>query len=116
MMATETKFTAGPWQSQHDNSVNGVCAIIGNVDGDDGHITFTNVCDLDEQPDEWLANRALICAAPDLFYALSILADRMEGLGGWITINEVDRAALKRARDVLAKANPATLPAEPVSE
>ena len=101
-----TKFTAGPWQSIHDNDASGVCDIIGNIDGpDDGHWRYTRVCDLNEEPEDWLANRDLICAAPDLFNALTVLADRMQSLSAWLPVNEVDRAALARAREVLAKAN-----------
>lgn len=66
------KWTNGPWQSQHDFSVDGICTIIGNIDGpDDGRYTYTVVCDVDEEPDAYLANARLIASAPDLYRLLS---------------------------------------------
>lgn len=62
--------TPGPWQSRHEWDWDGLCSIIGNIDGDPNSPTFTSVCDIDEGCDEFLANRNLICAAPELYEAL----------------------------------------------
>lgn len=65
----ETKFTEAPWQSQHDNDMDGICRIIGAIDGpDDGRFHYRVVCEVD--PDgsldakEQYANARLIAAAP----------------------------------------------------
>jgi hypothetical protein len=67
---TPRSFTAGPWQSQHEFDWEGFCTIIGNIDGDPASPTYTTICDINEAPEEYIANRNLICAAPDLYEAL----------------------------------------------
>lgn len=64
--SAKLKHTPSPWQSRHEWDWDGLCSIIGNIDGDTTSPTFTSVCDIDEGCDEFLANRNLICAAPDL--------------------------------------------------
>lgn len=68
----ESNHTEGPWQSQHDFDMEGVCRIIGAIDGpDDGRFHYRVVCEID--PDgsldakEQYANARLIAAAPDLY-------------------------------------------------
>lgn len=67
--SAKLSYTPGPWQSRHEWDWDGLCSIIGNIDGDTNSPTFTSVCDIDEGCDEFLANRNLICAAPDLLSA-----------------------------------------------
>lgn len=64
--SAKLKHTPGPWQSRHEWDWDGLCSIIGNIDGDTNAPTFTNICDIDEGCDEFMANRNLICASPDL--------------------------------------------------
>lgn len=62
--------TSGPWQSMHLWDLEGTCTIIGGVDGDTASPSYTTVCILNDEPDEFRANRNLICAAPDMLAAL----------------------------------------------
>lgn len=65
--------TPGDWQSQHQNDLDGQLTIIGNVDGpDDGRFTFTNICDVDEAPDECFANARLIILARNTAPAIAL--------------------------------------------
>lgn len=65
--------TPGDWQSQHQNDLDGQLTIIGNVDGpDDGRFTFTNICDVDETPDECFANARLIILARNTAPAIAL--------------------------------------------
>lgn len=58
------KATPGPWQSRHEFDWDGMCEIIGAIDGpDDGRFHYTVVCDINEAPDEWEANRQFIIHA-----------------------------------------------------
>jgi hypothetical protein len=74
----DTKFTPGPWQSQHEFDSEGLMQIIGNVDGpDDGQYHYTRVCIVDDNTNdgEAAANAHLIAAAPELYEALQKIAD-----------------------------------------
>lgn len=65
--------TPGDWQSQHQNDLDSQLTIIGNVDGpDDGRFTFTNICDVDETPDECFANARLIILARNTAPAIAL--------------------------------------------
>lgn len=98
----DATFTAGPWQSQHHWDADGVCSIIGAVDGpDDGRFLYTPICEVNEECNDWRANAALIAAAPELYEALRALVNSFKPLG-------LDKAApfspLARARKALSKA------------
>ena len=98
----EPTFTSGPWQSRHGWDADGVCSIIGAVDGpDDGRFRYTTVCEVTEECNDWRANAYLIAAAPELYDALRALVNSFKPLG-------LDKAApfspLARARKALSKA------------
>lgn len=67
-----SKFTEGPWQSQHDYDLEGEMTIIGAIDGpDDGRWHYQQVAEVCSEHDvaEARANVRLIVAAPDLLKA-----------------------------------------------
>lgn len=72
-------YTGGPWQSQHDFSLEGELTIIGNVDGEiiDGHTHhhYKLVCEAYEHHtiEETRANVRLIVSAPEMLAALKAL-------------------------------------------
>ena len=103
--------TEGPWQSQHDFDMEGVCRIIGAIDGpDDGRFHYRVVCEID--PDgsldakEQYANARLIAAAPELYEALSGILAMVEDMAAIFPIKLDDEglSAMDRARAALAKA------------
>ena len=105
--AAKLNHTAGPWQAQHEFDMNGACTIVGNIqdhDGDYGEtrLTCTTICDINEDPDEWLANRALIIAAPDLLEALELI--EVDLTAGNMPLRARITLALDRARAAIAKA------------
>ena len=60
--ALAAKATERPWQQQHTWSTDGLCTIIGALDGDPASPTYAHICDIDEANDDYLANAALIVA------------------------------------------------------
>lgn len=109
---SETSFTEAPWQSQHDFDMQGVCRIIGAIDGpDDGRFHYRVVCEVD--PDgsldakEQYANARLIAAAPALYEALSGIIEMAEDLAAIFPIKLSDEglSAVDRARSALLLAN-----------
>jgi len=97
--------TPGPWQSQHDYDIDGICAIIGNIDGpDDGRMHFTHICEvMTDDADEARANARLIAAAPDLLEMLQeMIADSDDVDDG--KLPRISAATLVRARQAIAKA------------
>lgn len=111
--SSKLRPTPGPWQSRHEWDWDGLCSIIGNIDGDPAAPTYTNVCDLDEGCDEFMANRNLICAAPDLLEALKglhylveladkVIAWESHGLGN--TFAEAIERDLSAARSAISRA------------
>lgn len=63
--------TDGPWQSQNSESLDGMCTIVGNIDGpDDGRFTYTVICEMNADAADFEANRRLVIAAPELLKAL----------------------------------------------
>ena len=111
-----SEFTEGPWQSQHDFDMYGVCRIIGAIDGpDDGRFHYKVVCEID--PDGSMdartqcANARLIAAAPELYEALDFAMNAMMGMREAfveldIRIPPTLDAEIKRARETLSRAVP----------
>lgn len=110
--STKLSHTPGPWQSRHEWDWDGLCSIIGNIDGDPASPSYTNICDLDEGCDEFLANRNLICAAPNLLevvrtvdYLLNELADERTPANVEMTPAEAALVAFrKHTRAAISKA------------
>lgn len=96
--ARKLQHTPGPWQSQHDFDWEGACTIIGNIDGpDDGRFHYTVVCDINEDPEEWFANRTLIIAAPEMLATLQAIASHDLAFitgPGRIVAEEMQRVAI----------------------
>lgn len=114
--SVELKHTPGPWQSCHEWGWDGLCSIIGNIDGDPASPTYTSVCDIDDGCDEFLANRNLIVAAPDLLAALKGMVEQAGY--AYMTDDELEGERAKgngfmpyviAARAALAKASPELL-------
>jgi hypothetical protein len=80
------RATEGPWQCQHSYDLDGLCTIIGAIDGpDDGHWHYREVCRLNDELDhgELIANARLITAAPELLSALKTLLADVQDYEAW---------------------------------
>lgn len=105
-------ITEGPWQSQHDFDMEGVCRIIGAIDGpDDGRFHYKVICEVD--PDgsldtkEQYANARLIAAAPDLADLAANVAghdERALEMADARTLRATIREYREQARAALSKA------------
>lgn len=77
MMTAE--HTEGPWQAKNDHEP---YTIIGGIDGpDEGRMHYTEICTVNEEAADAVANARLIAAAPDMLKALKSSLDSADRIG-----------------------------------